>query len=105
MRARQMNSRLEALGDDRRLRRRVPLRGLKVHENRAKTLCQRVMDIARDAVTLLEHRLATSLEQTLLAHAAVEERESGLSRRRVEHGAEPEAFARRSLRTRDGDPA
>ncbi len=49
---------------------RRALRRLQLHEDRGEALRQRVVDVARDAVALLEHGLAALFDVALLEHAA-----------------------------------
>ena len=74
------------------------LRRLQLHQDGAEALRQRVVDVARDAVALLEHRLPARFEQALIGEPAVIERERGLTRRGVD--AAPGA-----TRARTGVPA
>src|SRR5439155_24471861 len=68
----------------------VALRGLQLHQDRAEALCEVVVDVAREPVTLLENGLAALLDAAALDHLAGVERQRRLTRARLgEHRAPP----------------
>ena len=83
----------------------APLRRLELHQNGAKTLRQRVVNVARNPVAFLENRLSPLFEQTLVDDAAVIERERRLARRGVEQRVAPAAFALGIVDAGQRDPA
>ena len=94
VRARQIDGRLEAArGRRRQADPAAALRRLQLHQDRAEALRQRVVDVARDAVALLEHRLAALFEPALIGQPAVVERQRRLPRRGFEQRAAPAPLA------------
>ena len=106
MRAREIDRGLEAARRRRRqARRAAALRRLQLHEDGAEALRQRVVNVARDAVALFEHRLAPRFEQALFDEPAVVERQRRLPRRRIEQRTPPAPLALESCDARQRDPA
>ena len=97
---------LQRNGRGHRRLRRLALRRLQLHEDRAEALREVVVDVARQPVPLLEDRLTPLLEAAALDHAAVVQRKRGLARHRFDqHHAPPAgAFARRHAAVRQLDP-
>ena len=74
---------------------RRPLRRLQLHQDRAESLRQRVVDVARHPVALFEHRLPPRLDAALLGQPALVQRQRRLPRHRLEQRPPPRALARR----------
>ena len=81
------------------------LRRLQVHQDCAEALGERVVNVACDPVSLLQHGLASRLEQALIDQAAVIQRERRLLRGRVEQCVTPAPLALGVSDTRQRNPA
>ena len=94
MGARQVHRRIETTRDRRRHEAAAhPLRSLQLHQDRPEPLRERVVNIARHAVTLFEHRLPARFELALLREPAVVERQRRLAGGGIEQGKAPSALA------------
>ena len=86
--------------------RRFALRGLQLHQDGGKPLRQVVVNVAREAVALLEDRLAPLFEPVLLRQPALMQRQRRLARDRLDQRHAPLTLARRDARVgRERDPA
>ena len=74
----EIDRRVELRRDARRQRCRLTLRRLQLHQNRAEPLREVVVNVAREAIPLLERRLAPLLETAALDDAVVMERQRRL---------------------------
>ena len=81
------------------------LRRLQLHQDGGEALRQRVVDVARDAIALFEHRLAPLFEPALLGQPAVVQRQRRLTRHGVEQRAAPAPLAARNRGRRQRHPA
>ena len=75
--------------------RRGALRPLQLHQDGGEALRQRVVDVAGEAVALLEHGLPARLGPALFGELALMQRQRRLPRHRVEQRAVPGAIAER----------
>src|SRR5206468_3195616 len=71
MRASESNCCLDAGGDSNRQVAHFSLGGLKLHEDRCKPLCEIVVNVSREPVSLLENRLAPLLDPVQFRQPAV----------------------------------
>ena len=78
VRARQIDGGLDAARDRRRQRTRFALRALQLHQDRGESLREVVVDVAREAVALLEDRLAPLFDTLLFHEPAVMQRQRRL---------------------------
>src|SRR5262245_60893401 len=83
MRAREIDCGLE-LDRERRRQPAVSLRRLELHQDRGESLRKVVVDIAREAVALLENAFAPLFEAAFLGQAALMQRQRRLTRNRLD---------------------
>jgi hypothetical protein len=96
---REIDGGVERLLDVRRQRVGRSLRGLQLHQDRGKALRQGVVNVARNPVSLLEHRLTTRFDAALFGDATVVEGKRGLPCHRLDERLAPRARAAAAARS------
>ena len=103
--AREVDRGLQLRRDRRRHVLRFTLRRLQLHQDGGEALRERVVDVAREAVALLEDRLAALFEAAAIRLLALMQGERRLSRDGFEQRDAPLALAHRRLAVRERHPS